>query len=319
MRWCILFLLTPFLSNSQVNWKNVDTAFAPLPNGLHVFYSNDSIEGKPSIAYYLSAELKEKHFDFTTQVGNGKRYTPAQYFATEANPVVVVNAGFFEYAHNSNLNVVMKDGKMLAYNSHDIPGRGKDTFTYVHAFYSALGISRKRQADVAWVFTDSSQPYPLAMEEPLRSFRDSIQGLSSEHFREYAAASGIRDISEWKMETAVGGGPSLLKDGEINITNEEEKKFNGKAINDRHPRTCMGYTRDGKLIILVIEGRHPGRAEGATLGQEARILKDIGCREALNLDGGGSSCLLVNGKETITPSEKGEERPVPSVFMIKRQ
>lgn len=69
---------------------------------------------------------------------------------------------------------------------------------------------------------------------------------------------------------------------------------------------------------MVIEGRHPGIAEGATLTQEARLFKDIGCIEALNLDGGGSSCMLVNGKETIKPSDKVGQRPVPAVFLINR-
>ena len=106
-------------------------------------------------------------------------------------------------------------------------------------------------------------------------------------------------------------------DGSIEVTNKQEQMFmNGD--NDKHPRTAMGYTPGGKLIILVIQGRFPGIAEGATLMQEAKILQDIGCYEALNLDGGGSSCMLVNGKETIKPSDKEGERPVPAVFIIKK-
>ncbi len=120
------------------------------------------------------------------------------------------------------------------------------------------------------------------------------------------------------MQTAVGGGPVLLQKGEIDITNEEEMMFTGKAINDKHPRTAMGYTKDGKLIILMIEGRNKN-AQGATLAQEAQIFKDLGCWEALNLDGGGSSCLLVNGKETIKVSDAAGQRPVPAVFIIKQK
>ena len=56
---------------------------------------------------------------------------------------------------------------------------------------------------------------------------------------------------------------------------------------------------------------------GATLVQMAELFKQLGCREAMNLDGGGSSCLLVNGKETIKVSDKTGQRPVPAVFMIK--
>jgi exopolysaccharide biosynthesis protein len=56
---------------------------------------------------------------------------------------------------------------------------------------------------------------------------------------------------------------------------------------------------------------------GASLEEEAAILQQLGCIEALNLDGGGSSCLLVNGKETIKPSDKEGQRAVPAVFMIR--
>ncbi|OQY96755.1 MAG: hypothetical protein B6D37_01060 [Sphingobacteriales bacterium UTBCD1] len=53
--------------------------------------------------------------------------------------------------------------------------------------------------------------------------------------------------------------------------------------------------------------------------QTAKILKDLGCWEALNLDGGGSSYMLVNGKETIKPSDKTGQRAVPSVFVIRQR
>jgi exopolysaccharide biosynthesis protein len=126
-------------------------------------------------------------------------------------------------------------------------------------------------------------------------------------------------LKKWsRINTAVGGGPVLLQLGKIKITNNEELKFAGKAINDKHPRTAMGYTRNGKLIILVVEGRSES-ASGVTLGQEAKILQDLGCWEALNLDGGGSSCMLVNGTETIKPSDKEGQRAVPAVFIIRNK
>ena len=54
-----------------------------------------------------------------------------------------MNTTFFEFVHNSNLNIVMNNGKMLAYQQHSLGGRGKDTFTYRHPFGSAIGISKK--------------------------------------------------------------------------------------------------------------------------------------------------------------------------------
>ncbi|HEX2628618.1 MAG TPA: phosphodiester glycosidase family protein, partial [Chitinophagaceae bacterium] len=219
---------------------------------------------------------------------------------------------------NQSLNVVIKNGKLLGYNIHTIAGRGKDTLTYRHPVGSAIGISKKRKADVAWLATDSAWEYAYASQEPVGALKDSSPVIDSRKLRKDGNLMNVRrpGLSKWKMEAAVGGGPVLVQDGQIKITNEEELKFYGKAINDKHPRTAMGYTNNGKLIILVVEGRHEKIAEGATLTQLAQIFKDIGCKEALNLDGGGSSCMLVNGKETIRVSDAAGQRPVPAVFEI---
>ncbi|WP_350339969.1 phosphodiester glycosidase family protein [Paraflavitalea speifideaquila] len=56
------------------------------------------------------------------------------------------------------------------------------------------------------------------------------------------------------MRTAIGGGPVLVKDGLIHVTNEEEQMF-VKGENDRHPRTAMGYNNKRQLLILAIQGR----------------------------------------------------------------
>jgi hypothetical protein len=224
--------------------------------------------------------------------------------------------------------VVIKDGKMVGYNVHTIPMRGKDTFQYRHPLGSALGIDKKRKADVAWLFTDSAKSFPYARQFARQVYKDSVTTFPYHDIsdklisipNDILVRHGKFDeiLEKWKMKTAIGGGPVLVQNGKIKITNEEELKFTGKAINDKHPRTCMGYTSDGYLIVMVIQGRFPGIADGATLEQEAKLLIELGCVEALNLDGGGSSCMLINGKETIKPSDKTGERPVPAVFLIQK-
>ena len=125
-------------------------------------------------------------------------------------------------------------------------------------------------------------------------------------------------LGKWKVRTAIGGGPILVQDGKKFISNDAEMLFTGKAIDDKHPRTAMGYTAEGRLIIMAIQGRFPGIADGVSLTQAANLLVELGCVEALNLDGGGSTCMLVNGKETVKPSDKEGQRPVPGVFLIKQ-
>lgn len=176
---------------------------------------------------------------------------------------------------------------------------------------------------MAWVFTDSIKKFAYASQEVIESWKDSISIPYFSYIMHKSPMavkrSSSNGIKKWKMQTAVGGGPVLIQNRAIKITNNEELKFSGKAINELHPRTLMGYTKNNPLIIMVIEGRNPGIAEGASLIQAAQLMITLGCKEALNLDGGGSSYMLINGKETIKPSDKGLERAVPAVFIIQEK
>ncbi|MFZ9695551.1 MAG: phosphodiester glycosidase family protein [Chitinophagaceae bacterium] len=300
---------------SQINWYRVDALFQPLPSSVQVWVSTDSMDGKPSIAYAVVADLKDKNLSFHADTSYKRRLTPSGFYNKNNQPLLVVNTTFFSFSTHQNLNLVIKDGRLVAYNIHSLAGKGKDTFTYRHPIGSAIGISRKREADIAWLYTDSSSSLPLAVQVPVAVKKDSLAELTSPGF--LSMLPSTVKVKKWKMQDAVGGGPVLVQQGEVRISNNEELKFAGKAINDRHPRTAMGYTSSNELVFLVVEGRNPGKAEGVTLLQEARLLQSLGCVEALNLDGGGSSMMLINGKETIRPSDKEGQRAVPGVFMIQ--
>jgi Phosphodiester glycosidase len=295
---------------AQLNWEKMDTAYGLLPPSIHIFKTSDSLDGKPFVSYYVSIKLKDKNLSFTAQTGKDKRYTPSEYYQQENRPLLIVNCAFFSYETDQNLSMIMKDGKLIAYNIVSLKGIGKDSVNYYYyPTRSAIGINRRRKASVAWIFTDSMHNQPYAFEKSPVIAKGKQKNPSIYNL-------GQVDWKWWKMQTAVGGGPSLIHDGKIWISSKEEQMLVGQE-KDRHPRTAMGFTRKGRLIILVIQGRLPGIAEGASLEQEAAILKDIGCYRALNLDGGGSSCMLINGKETIKPSDTEGQRPVAAVFMVK--
>ena len=305
------------LGHAQLRWTNVDSLFQPLPKSVHVYKTTDLLDGKPNIAYYVSADLTDKDLTFAVDTTLNRRLTPTQFFEKNNQPLLVVNCTFFSFETNQNLNTIIKAGKVVGHNK-SIPGKGKDTLQYHHTLNSVIGISNKRKPDIAWVYSDSNSRYAVASQFPFRSFKTGniqlSQSLLGPFINDTAYNLSHSKLHKWKMQTAVGGGPVLLQNGNIQITNNEERKFAGKAIEDKHPRTAIGYTNDRKLIILVIQGRFAGLAEGATLKQEAYLLREIGCWEAMNLDGGGSSCLLINGKETITPSDKEKQRAIPAVF-----
>ncbi len=321
----IFFLLFVFSLNSleaQYHWQNIDTSYTPLPTSFHVYKSMDSVEGKQNLMYYATAPLKDKQLIFSVDTSKNRRLTPTEFYEKNGQPLLVVNGSFFSYKFNSNLNAVVKNGKLVSFNEFNIPGKKSDTLTWYHPFFGAFGISKNRQADIAWVYADSSDTYLKASQVPVRAIHDSTDLLSEEEVLQQGSlipghlGKPIPQLKKWKMNTVIGGGPVLIQNGQVKISNNEEMKFAGKAIHDRHPRTAIGYTKDGRIIIFVSEGRSESAA-GLTLPQMAKILQELGCDEALNLDGGGSSCMIINGKKVNYPSDKGEQRATPSVFMIK--
>ena len=105
---------------------------------------------------------------------------------------------------------------------------------------------------------------------------------------------------------AVGGDPILLDDGTPTQI---------CASCARQPRTGLGVTADGEILLVVIDGRQPRWSRGATLGELRTILRDLGAVDALNLDGGGSSEMVVEGEVVNRPSD-GHERRITNAVLI---
>jgi exopolysaccharide biosynthesis protein len=76
---------------------------------------------------------------------------------------------------------------------------------------------------------------------------------------------------------------------------------------------------NGIVLILAVEGDNAPNYPGINLTDLASLLKTLGCTEALNLDGGGSTSLVVNNTKTVRPGDNGVERPVVSAVLIKRK
>lgn len=308
-------------NNSSINWQNRRSDFGPLPTGMDVYSFEGMYQNKPFRAFYVIADPRSGTLQIEHDTTQNRRLTPSGFYEKNDHPVLVVNTSFFSFKDNLNLNIIVNRGRLLAYNQHTIAGRGVDSGLYYHPFVSALGINKKGEMDIAWTFTAKNKRKPYATQWTPPLIKDSSTMFSLTNAKTSTTivnhSSFSTQLYRWKMQTVVGGGPVLVQNSTIIITNNQERKFAGNAINDAHPRTAIGYTKEGKLIVLAIEGRNPGIAAGATLTETAAILVQLGCMEALNLDGGGSSCMLVNGKETIRPSDKEGQRAVPAAMVWK--
>ena len=115
----------------------------------------------------------------------------------------------------------------------------------------------------------------------------------------------------------IGAGPTLVKRGEVYITADAEQFPNDIRVG-RAPRSAVGVTQYGDYIFAVVDGRQ-SHSKGCTLQEWARILKEnFGAVEAINLDGGGSTALVVKGDMVNIPSD-GHERPVGDALTILRR
>jgi hypothetical protein len=104
---------------------------------------------------------------------------------------------------------------------------------------------------------------------------------------------------------AVGGRPVLLRDSVVTLDVETEGQPSFRA---RNPRTAVGIANKGKrLILVVIDGRQPNFSDGTTLRETADIMRDLGARDAINLDGGGSSAMVY--MDPITKQLRVANRP----------
>lgn len=110
------------------------------------------------------------------------------------------------------------------------------------------------------------------------------------------------------------GVPQLISSGKIDITWEQEKATRS-FVETRHPRTAVAKLRDGRLLMLTADGR-TDRSAGLDLFDLADYLLELGAVDAMNLDGGGSTTMWLDGRVVNSPSDKDGERKVSDVLVV---
>ena len=118
-----------------------------------------------------------------------------------------------------------------------------------------------------------------------------------------------------RMKHGIGGGPRLLEAGSFTLDNKEH--FKERFLSTRAPRSAVGIDELGNVIFLVVDGRRKN-SPGLTIQELAEIMKRIGAYHALNLDGGGSSTLYLDGKILNVPSDGNERKLSNALLVLKR-
>ncbi|MBE1591076.1 phosphodiester glycosidase family protein [Nonomuraea angiospora] len=113
----------------------------------------------------------------------------------------------------------------------------------------------------------------------------------------------------------IAGSVGLVRNGKVKITAKQDGHDSVNMILRRHPRTLLGTTRNGSLIIATIDGRNPGVTVGANFLEAAQFMRWLGATQAINLDGGGSTAMVVGNKLINRPSD-GVERGVGDALLV---
>lgn len=123
-------------------------------------------------------------------------------------------------------------------------------------------------------------------------------------------------------EDVVNGGPVLVDNGEVavnlsaGIIHPRDRSFAYRWALKRHARTVIGTDRQGRILIATVDGSLPGRSEGWGVHEAARFVESIGAVEAMNLDGGGSTGMVVDGELITDPSDETGERAIGDTLLL---
>ncbi|MGM0547189.1 MAG: phosphodiester glycosidase family protein [Bacteroidota bacterium] len=168
-----------------------------------------------------------------------------------------------------------------------------------------------------YVFDEQSFPNPPlivasgTMKNSLLTLRETADTLQTQFRFSDDATPYNQEVHE-----LVGGAAQLLEDGKEVIDRQLEAEGIGQNFaSDRHPRTAIGITAKGHIVMMVVDGRQD-KSAGMSLYELADFLKTYDVTEAVNLDGGGSTSMIINDEIVNSPSDKSGARTVSNGLFI---
>ncbi|ERJ60865.1 hypothetical protein M472_19100 [Sphingobacterium paucimobilis HER1398] len=278
-----------------------DASFGELPTHIKLF-KNISMQGKAGIAYFALVDLaKDPKFNVIGGASGVK--TPSLFYEqlpAAQKPTILINSGYFTYSDVQGMygvSLLIQEGTTVRHNTTSTDRLGK---TY-YMTRSAIGMERNGALEINWVYTDGINAPTYAYPAPAAN----IEGETplSKPSLVFPANGRI-----WNAYMASGAGPIAAKDGKV-VPFEKMKQelITGDGSANR-PRSAVGLTSDNKMIVYVNQGNGFDGLGGYTWEEVGRELVKLGCYDVLHFDGGGSSCMLINGKPLI----KGGEVDTPS-------
>ena len=294
-------------------WKYLSSYSEALPYGMQVYQYDSIFAGHNTRAYCLAYDSRVTSFDFKPTIA-AKAKKPSEFFAQEPGVVYAsINGGFF--GGNQSYSLVKYNNVITAINIKTVHRKYRESSALYYPTRAAFGVNSLGVPVISWIYhvgvgNDNIYCYP----SPATNTEGNLpEPIPSETF----PAGG----TPWDAVSAIGGSPVLILNGAIHITDKAEL-INIDNSTSR-ARSAIGYDNNRTIMILAVEGvenTNPLQTHvGLNLAELAAMLKSLGCTNAINLDGGGSTSLVIDNKLTVRPGDSGVERPVMSVLLIKKK
>lgn len=306
-------------------WTEITSQYS-LPSSIKLYKTTTSVTGRTVNAWYAIADMSAGDLELRTFKSSSamKPSAAAQSALLDGKVQIIVNGGYF--GGGQSYSYVMNRGKEEAAGVKSVTRSyyGDENKTNVSKSYNitrgAFGVNANQEPSVKWLYGSYQWAYETAL--PVYNSGPVMSPSSDFPDRKHT----------WNVYSAIGGGPIILHDGRMpfDYLVTKDKGNGGRYIGNpelladdifgpsvRPPRTAIGHTADGKIIIMVVDGRDAGGSKGVSLDELARLMKGLGCTDVLNLDGGGSTvmCVTPDAKILNTPSD-GAERAVMSFVAL---
>ncbi len=287
-------------------WRLATEFMADFPReGLQLYVLETAPPAPPTKVFCLAWDPTTPTVAFKPVLASTPR-TPTQFAAQEPGKVfAALNAGYF--GGNQSFSLVQHAGVVASPNVKSLSRTFQGAAVPYFPTRAAFGLTHSGRPTTDWIYSvgTGNTPviaYPAPSPNRLGVAPQPVPTASS-------PAGGV----PWIMEHAIGGSPMLIKDGEIHVTDAEELiEINNTTS---RPRSAIGYTASGIVLFVAAEGDNAPGPAGFDLVQFATLLRSLSCVGAVNLDGGGSTSLVVGGQRTVRPSG-GNERAVISALLL---
>lgn len=312
----------------EAEWTDISSQYS-MPSSIKLYKTTTNVTGRTVNAWYAVADMSAGDLELRTfKTSSAMKPSVAATSGLVSGDVqIMVNGGFF--GSGQSYSYVLNQGKEEASGVKSVTRKfyGDENKTSVSRSYNvtrgAFGVNAAGEPSVKWLYGSKEWAY----EAPLPAYNSgpSMSPTSSFPAQRHS----------WDVYSAIGGGPVILHDGRLcfDYLVTKDKGNGGRYIGNpelldddifgpsvRPPRTAIGHTADGKIVIMVVDGRNAGGSQGVSLDELARLMKGVGCTDVLNLDGGGSTvlCATPSAKILNVPSD-GTERAVLSFVAIVKK